>query len=60
MSRIELLRPHFQSIKTHLFRTIINTGDLVIAVQEENVLRLEVCVRQLVVVKEQHAVDQLV
>lgn len=59
-SRIEFLRPHFQSNKTHLFRTIINTGDLVIAVHEENILRFEIGVRQFVVVKKQHTVDELV
>lgn len=44
----------------HLLGAAVDADDLVVAVDEQDVLGLEVGVRELVVVQEQHAVDQLV
>lgn len=46
--------------RAHLLTTIIYIDDLVVAVHKQDVLRLEVCVRELVLVQEEHAVDELV
>lgn len=47
-------------MSTNLLRATIYIDDLVVAVDEQYVLGLEVGVRELVVVQEQHAVDELV
>lgn len=48
------------TVCTYFFVRIVDRDDLVVAVDEQNVLWLEVGVRELVVVQEQHGVDELV
>lgn len=51
---------HTDSEHAYLLSRTIDGAGFVVAVHEQDVLRLEICVRELVVVQEQHAVYELI